>query len=204
MNSQRRSRERRDSGARTRLVDATRTCLRRRGVSGTSSRLITQTAGENLAAITYYFGSKDELVAVALADELRDWVQPALDRLAEPGDPVTRLLGAVSILNAMFDEQRDRIPGLLEAFVHASREHESRGPVAAIWVEVRATLAAVIGELRSRGAIASWVQPDPMAALIVAVAAGTAVNETVAPGGVGHREIAAQFASLLVNAGADA
>jgi AcrR family transcriptional regulator len=204
MTQQRRSRGQRDSGARTRLVEATRSCLRRRGVSGTSSRLIAESAGENLAAITYYFGSKDELVTVALTDELRAWVQPALDRLAEPGDPVSRLLGAVSILNAMFDEQRDRIPGLLEAFVHASREQASRDPIAATWVEVRTQLAAVIDELRSHGAIPVWVEPEPMAALIVAVAAGTVVNETVAPGGVGHRQVAAQFVSLLINVRTDA
>jgi AcrR family transcriptional regulator len=200
MTEQRRSRGTRDSGARDRLISAARTCLRHRGVSGSSSRLITETAGANLGAITYYFGSKDDLLAEALADELRDWIQPALDRLAEPGDPVSRLLGAVTVLNDMFEQQRDRVPGLLEAFVHASREQESRGPIAAIWAEARTQLAAVISELQARRAIPTWVQPEPMAALIVAVAAGTVVNETVAPGGIGHRDLATQFTSLLINA----
>ncbi len=43
-----------------------------------------------------------------------------LELLDEPGDPATRLLGAVSALNATFDEQRERLPGLLEVFVHAA------------------------------------------------------------------------------------
>jgi AcrR family transcriptional regulator len=166
--------------------------------------VIARTAGENLGAITYYFGSKDELVATALAHELRDWIQPALDRLSEAGDPVTRLLGAVTVLNARFDEQRDRIPGLLEAFVHAARHSNSRDPVAEIWIAVRTQLSTVIAELQSLGTVPTWVQPEAMAALIVAVAAGTVVNETVAPGEVGHREVAGQFANLLVNARTDA
>ena len=43
-----------------------------------------------------------------------------------------------------------------------------------------------------------------MAALILAVAAGTIVSATVEPDGVGHREIAAQFASLLLAAASNA
>src|SRR5262245_7221419 len=66
--SQRRSKGQRDHGVRDRLVDATRACVRARGVADTSSRLIAETADANLGAITYYFGSKDELVAAALAE----------------------------------------------------------------------------------------------------------------------------------------
>jgi AcrR family transcriptional regulator len=77
------------SGARDRLLQATRQCVRDRGLTGTSSRTITDAAGVNLAAITYYFGSKDDLVSAALADELRDWIQPALEQLTGgTGDPV--------------------------------------------------------------------------------------------------------------------
>ena len=40
-----------------------------------------------------------------------------------------------------------------------------------------------------------------MAALILAVAAGTVVSVTVEPDGASHRDIASQFASLLLAAG---
>ena len=73
-----------------------------------------------------------------------------------------------------FDENRDRVPGLLEVFVHAARTPESNNPMAAIWRDLRTRLANVITELRASGAIPEWVEPDAMAALIVAVAAGLA------------------------------
>lgn len=203
MTTQRRSRGHRDSGARGRLVEATRVCLRRHGAAGSSSRLIAEAAGENLGAITYYFGSKHDLIAVALADEVREWVEPALALLAEPGDPAARLLGAVTVLTATFDEHHDRIPGLLEAFVHAARDEDAGGPLAALWLDVQAKLGAVIAELQAVAAVPAWVEPASMAALIVAVAAGTVVSETAAPGGVGHRQIASQFALLLVSTRAD-
>jgi AcrR family transcriptional regulator len=198
---QRRSKDRRETGTRERLVEAAQGCLRTRGLARTSSRAIADRAGANLAAITYHFGSKDQLVAVALAAELHDWMQPVLTLLGEPRDPATRLLDAVTALNTTFEEQRDRVPGLLEVFVHAARAADRENPVTAIWTNLRTQLAEVIAELRSSGAVPEWVGPDAMAALIVAVAAGTVVSVTVEPAGVSHRDIAAQFAALLLAAG---
>jgi AcrR family transcriptional regulator len=198
---QRRSKERRETGTRERLVEATQGCLRTGGIGRTSSRAIAERAGANLGAITYYFGSKEQLVAVALAAELHDWTQPVLDLLAEPDEPATRLLGAVTALSETFEEQRDRVPGLLEVFVHAARAPDAENPVAATWQHLRTQLAAVIAELRTRDAVPDWVEPGAMAALIVAVAAGTVVSVTVEPERVSHRDIAGQFAALLLTAG---
>jgi AcrR family transcriptional regulator len=201
MARQRRSKERRATGTRERLVAATQGCLRTDGVARTSSRAIAERAGANLGAITYYFGSKEQLVAIALADELREWTRPVLDLLAAPDDPATRLLGAVNVLTATFEEQRERVPGLLEAFVHAARVPERENPTSAIWRDLRTRLAAVITELQGRGAVPAWVAPDAMATLILAVAAGTVVSATVDPDGTSHRDIATQFANLLLAAG---
>src|SRR5690606_2888815 len=149
----------RDSGARERLVLAARSCLRVSGAADTSSRLIAETAGENLGAITYYFGSKDELILVALADELAEWINPALEALSAPGDPVHRLFTAVGALPAAFEGQRERVPALLDVFVRAARDQESGGPIAAIWRDVHERLASVIAELHSRDLIAGWIDP---------------------------------------------
>ena len=197
---QRRSKDRRDTGTRERLVTATQDCLRARGLAETSSRAITEEAGANLAAITYHFGSKERLVAVALASELQQWTQPVLELLDTPGDPAARLLGAVSALNTTFDEQRERLPALLEVFVHAARDPDLDNPVATTWRALRDRVAAVIDELRASALVPEWVAPDPMAALILAVAAGTVVTVTVEPDGIDHRAIATQFAALLLAA----
>jgi hypothetical protein len=90
---------------------------------------------------------------------------------------------------------------LLEVFVHAARDPDTSSPVAQIWSHLRAQLARVITELRDTGSIPGWVAPDAMAALILAVGAGTVVSTTVEPGRDDHRAIAAQFASLLLAAG---
>ncbi len=71
------------------LLDATRRCVRHQGLARTTSRDITTEAEANLAAITYHFGSKDELVAEALLAGLREWLDPALAALADADDPAT-------------------------------------------------------------------------------------------------------------------
>ena len=65
---------------------------------------------------------------------------------------------------------------------------------------MRTQLRTTLEELRARDAVPPWVDPSAMATLIIAVVAGTVVNETVDPGHSAHRDVAAQFASLLVGA----
>ncbi len=180
------------------MINAAQRCVRSQGLAGVSSRRITELADANLASITYYFGSKENLVALALAKELQEWLQPVLDRLTARDDAVVRLLAAVELLSTTFDAQRARTPALLEVFVHASRDTTTPSPVASTWTSLREQLANIIRELRARGAIPDWVEPDAMAALIMAVAAGTVLSATVEPSTTNHRDIAAQFANLLI------
>ena len=58
----------RATSTRSRLIEATITSLRTKGVAGLTSREIAGAADVNLQAITYHFGSKDSLVAAALTE----------------------------------------------------------------------------------------------------------------------------------------
>jgi AcrR family transcriptional regulator len=48
------------------LVRAAVACIRRDGIEGVTTRAIAREAGMNIAAVNYYFASKDALVAIAL------------------------------------------------------------------------------------------------------------------------------------------
>src|SRR6476646_4934289 len=93
-------------GTREHLLDAARSCVREKGIAGATSREITRTAGANLAAITYHFGSKDELIAEALFGELERRVTPALAVLATEGEPAQLMLLAVQELMAAFERSK--------------------------------------------------------------------------------------------------
>lgn len=182
------------------LLDATRRCVRHRGLARTTSRGITTEAEANLAAITYHFGSKDELVAEALLAGLREWLDPALARLADADDPATGMLTAVQTLITTFEAHRDDAPAHLEALVQAPRLPALHDGVLTLWAELQGRLAVQLSDMRAAGLLPDWIDPAPMAALLVAVANGVVLQATVDPDGVPVDAMAAQFAGLLLAA----
>jgi AcrR family transcriptional regulator len=189
-----------ETSTQRRLVGATRRCIAESGVAGATSRQITAAAGTNLQAITYHYGSKDELVAVALLESVREWVEPALAELRAPGEPTTRMLTAVQALTARFEERSADAPALLEALVQTTRSPALRERVLELWTDLRAELTGRIVELREGGHVPGWVEPATMAALLVAVAQGLVLQVTIDPDGPSMPELAAQFATLLAHA----
>lgn len=101
-----------------RLLDAAEQLFAQHGVAGTSVRRVTATAGANLAAVNYHFGSKAQLLDAifrrrldtlnahrqdalaglpdnaALEDMLRAFIRPALElsRESRGGDAFVRIL----------------------------------------------------------------------------------------------------------------
>ncbi len=188
------------SDTRARLIDATRRCIARNGLAATSSRGITGQAGANLAAITYHFGSKDRLVAEALLESLRSWLAPSLAVLQGEGDPSARTLAAVRLLIETFDAHRDEAPAFLQALVEAPRMAPLQAGVVGLFAELQQLLAAQIGDMRGRGELGGWVDPEAMSALLVAVANGLVLQVTVDPEGPSLEAMAGQFAALLLAA----
>lgn len=185
---------------RARLLEATRRCIAVNGLAGTTSREITSTASANLAAITYHFGSKEELVAQALLEGLRDWLQPALDVLTSDEDPPTRAALAIQALLQSFEDQRRDAPGYLQALVEAPRIEPLHAGVIGLWSDLRSLLADQIREMQQTGELDVWVSPEAMAGVIVAIANGLVLQVTVDPGGPSLTDMATQFGSLLLNA----
>ncbi len=73
---------------RERILDAAEGLLARRGLGATSIRLITATAGVNLAAVNYHFGTKEALVEAVFQRRLTPLNAERLRRLAAlPEDP---------------------------------------------------------------------------------------------------------------------
>lgn len=188
------------SDTRQRLLDATRRCVAEKGLAATTSRDITSAAEANLAAITYHFGSKDELVAAALLDGLAQWLAPALEVLSGGGDPVNRTMAAVTVLTSTFERHRQDAPVYLEALIQAPRMEPLHEGLLALWSDLRRLLADQMAQMQSSGQLGAWVDPHAMAGLLVAVADGVVLHVTLDPDGPGLDAIAGQFAGLLVAA----
>jgi AcrR family transcriptional regulator len=185
---------------RRRLLDATTTIVAADGVSAATSRRISDAAEVNLAAITYYFGSKRALVSAALVAEVERLAEPAVAALESDGDEVGRLLDAVQLLLAAFAHERERAPAYLEALVDAAHGKTGAAATRDLVARLRDRVAAVVASLQAGGDVPSWVDPASMASLIVSTANGIVLQTTIDPDGPGAAEQAAQFAQLLLAA----
>jgi AcrR family transcriptional regulator len=199
--AQRRSKNHRDTGTRDDLLAAARACVRDRGLAGATSRDIAELAGANLAAITYHFGSKDDLVADALFDELQRRIEPALRTLQGDGDAATVMVTAIARLATDFESSRRDAPLYLEALVAATRSGPYARSARTLLRKVRTRLRGRIADLQEQGLVPGWVDPDAMAALIVAVGNGVALQVSIDPTGPTHQAIAGQFSALLLSVG---
>lgn len=185
---------------RRRLLRAARRCIASKGLASTTSRDITATAGVNLAAITYHFGSKEDLVAEAMIEGLRTWLAPTIKVLGSEGDPATRMALAISTLTTTFERQRRQAPGYLQALVEAPRIKSLHAALVDLWKELRDLLAGRIADMQQSGELETWVDPEAMAGLIIALANGLVLQVTVDPDGPTLTDMAAQFGSLLLSA----
>jgi len=185
---------------RDRLLRAARRCIASKGLAGTTSRDITATAGVNLAAITYHFGSKEDLVAEAMMEGLRTWLAPTIKVLGGEGDPATRTTLAISTLTSTFEQQRRQAPGYLQALVEAQRIESLHAAVIDLWRELRNLLAGQIAAMQQRGELETWLDPEAMAGVIIALANGLVLQVTVDPDGPALTDMAAQLGSLLLAA----
>lgn len=86
------------SDAADRIVHATLACIEEHGIEGLTVRGIARAANANIAAVSYYFRSKDQLVALALERALeRGTTDPlaGFERLVASGKDVRAALVAV-------------------------------------------------------------------------------------------------------------
>ena len=125
---------------RDRLVTATREAIRDLGLPAVTAREITGRASANLAAIPYYFGTKEALVTEALVAEARELLAPVWELLGADRPPIERATGAVVMLNELFDQARDDVPVYLAALATAPHSPDVQAGLGDLWNELRSRL----------------------------------------------------------------
>ncbi len=186
------------ASTRERLVAAAQDAVREGGIGSATAREIAGRAEANLAAIPYHFSSKDALLAEALLDDARAIVGPVLALLASDQPPELRAVAAVGLLTQQFESERSRVPALLAAVARAPHSPEVAAGLAEIWSELRTQLSDDLRVLVDTARVPNWVDPDAMAALIIAVVSGVLVGSVVDPDGPTHDAIGNQFLALLM------
>jgi len=166
----------RAEATRRRLLDAAVASLRARGTAGMTSREIARAAGVNLQAITYHFGSKDELVAQALTGLVQERVAPIRAALESDGDPAERLFAALSTIGGAFAVAREDLAAYAGAVAASSSNPTLAAALGDLHAELVDYLATLVAEMQADGYIQSWVRPRPMAELLVSIGDGVAMH----------------------------
>lgn len=190
-----------DAEPRGRLLEATIDLLNAGGPEVATSRAIATKAGENLASITYYFGSKQELISRAMASTARRLIQPVVDEFAdESKDSVAKLLAAVHKLYRILDDNDELLAPYLHSLAAAPTNETVATEVRSLHRELAAILATEIASQQSEGLLPEWIRPHPMAQLIVALVNGVAVSIAIDPTHTEPAAIGTQFTQLLLAA----
>jgi AcrR family transcriptional regulator len=151
-------------GHREELLAAARRCLAERGWARTTARDLVAASHTNLASIGYHFGSKDALLAEALAEAFDEWAERVRaltldaavsgtdegwrnqpERDASPG-PVGMLLASWGAIRDSLEEFRGLSVAFVEALAQAERQPELRAQLAATYRRSRAHVAAMVTE----------------------------------------------------------
>jgi len=186
---------------RTRLIAAAASIISDRGDSAATSRAITEHAGENLASVTYYFGSKKRLLAEAHAHIAGQLIQPVVETLSSDRPPLERMLTAASQLHQLLEAERGQVVGYTQALAAAARDAESGDALRDLHRQLGQVLTDDIHIQQDASALPAWVEPDAMANLIIALVNGVAVTSVVSgPEEFDAARVGIQFAALLTGA----
>ncbi|MEP7047824.1 MAG: TetR/AcrR family transcriptional regulator [Ilumatobacteraceae bacterium] len=180
------------------LIAATQRLLAAGGVAALTSRAIADEARANLASITYYFGSKENLVTESMVASARELLAPVASTLRSDSEPTTKLLQSVTLLNRILDEHRNALGAYVQALAASPTNPSIAAALQTLHRDMSALLAEQIADQRSAGQLPVWVEPAAMAELIVAVVHGTLLAAVIDPRHTDEAAIASQFTQLLL------
>jgi AcrR family transcriptional regulator len=187
---------------RDRLLDAAWTILQQEGPAAATSRRITEVAGANLAAITYHFGSKDELLGRAVAAQLERWTAPLTAALTDDSgdieDQDARVSAAVGTILGQFLSGPAQVQPILTLLLTNPELPGVRDGVVGWLTQLRAVATDVMVRQQARGQVPGTVDPPVMAAVFTAFALGLAAQADLDPGAPPVPAVVGQFLSLLV------
>lgn len=189
----------RGSDTKVALLEAAKRLVSERGYAGTTVRELAAASGTNLAAVNYHFGSRANLLNMAVLESFMDWV----DRVGEAG-PVDPHAGG---LEQMAARARPTIAGIsamqpafviaLEALLQAGRSPELKAQLVAHYAELRRRVGEFV-KATTRGDELPDRTVEVAASYILAVADGLQLQALLDPEAIPTGdELAALYEGLV-------
>ena len=165
------------------MLAAARRLLEQRGYAHITTRDLVAESGTNLASIGYHFGSKAGLLNAAIESSFEDWTdQLAALVMADPvATPIQRAMATwVATLDSL-PARRPILQAYVEALAQAQRVPELQAQLANHYRHARRRVAELVAESLADGTPAEDPRCRAIAAFVIAVCDGLAVQWLLDP-----------------------
>jgi AcrR family transcriptional regulator len=160
----------------SRIVEAMRSSVARRGISGSTFEHVAREAGVSRGLLHYYFGTKEALLVEVVRRDTEH-------RIARLDEPLGRAASADELLEILVADLEDSIqndPGfwvlLFDLFTAGRRHPEIQREVGELFNRTRAHVADILRVKQAEGVIKPRLDIDAIVGLLFAMADGIALQ----------------------------
>jgi AcrR family transcriptional regulator len=150
------------------LVEAAYREIAANGFEGLRTREVAGAVGVNVATLHYYFPSKEDLIKAVVGHAMSRFQST----LAAEGTAIERLRGHFAGLRRLARDEPELFASMAELMLRASRDKTLAGIIEKTNEFWHATLRALLRGAREDGHLPKTIDPDGMAAVIVATLKG--------------------------------
>jgi AcrR family transcriptional regulator len=164
-----------------RIVDAMRSSVARRGVTGSTFDHVAREAGVSRGLLHYYFGTKERLLTevVRRDAELKLAALEASLESARSADDVVSLL--VASLQELVAHERELVAVGFELFTLAQRNAEIAAEYAVLQREMRRHISTVLADKHEQGIIRLAAPADAVVEVLLSLADGLSLRMLLEP-----------------------
>jgi AcrR family transcriptional regulator len=164
-----------------RIVDAMRSSVARRGVTGSTFDHVAREAGVSRGLLHYYFGTKERLLTevVRRDAELKMAALEASLEQARTADDVVSLL--VASLQDLVDHEREFVAVGFELFTLAQRNAEIAAEYAVLQREMRRHIATALADKHEQGVLHLAAPADAVVEVLLSLADGLSLRMLLEP-----------------------
>lgn len=168
-------RRRQPAATRERLIRAASDVLTERGIDSASTDEIVRRAGLTNGAIYNHFANKDELLAVALEQEIASLQEMVAALDVSRDDTIEKLLEIVRAWHRLSPRKGGMI---VEVLARARRDEAVRSLYLRLASAIEAAYAQELRRGQARGQVRGELQPEAIARLLTVIGAGYQAQAT--------------------------
>jgi AcrR family transcriptional regulator len=164
-----------------RIVDAMRTCIAQRGITGATFEHVSREAGVSRGLLHYYFGTKERL----LIEVLRSDAEVRIGALDQPLEAAQTADDVLDVFVAGAEEILKSDPGfyvlIFELFTAGRQNPEIRAELAQVYEGSRRHVAGILRRKEEQGVLKLRFDPETTVTFMFGAADGAALQRLTNP-----------------------